>query len=73
MIEVGPNLNIFAACFTTCHARLKLYQTLDFLQKRILYFDTDSIIFVKSDDDRLNPPLGKYLGEFKDELDGGHI
>ena len=42
---VSPNLNIFIACFTTCHARLKLYEALDLLQERVLYFDTDSVDF----------------------------
>ena len=37
---VSPNLNIFIACFTTCWARLKLYEALDQLQERVLYFDT---------------------------------
>lgn len=73
MIDVAPNLNIFVACFTICHARLKLFDTLDFLQKRVLYFDTDSIIFIKDDDPLFNPQVGKYLGEFKDELGGGNI
>ena len=44
---VSPNLNIFIACFTTCNARLKLYEALDLLQERVLYFDTDSVIFKK--------------------------
>ena len=37
---VSPNLNIFIACFTTCWARLKLYEALDQLQERVHYFDT---------------------------------
>ena len=66
MIDVSPNLNIFVACFTTCHARLRLYQDLQQLGERVLYFDTDSIVFVKEPGN--NPSLGKYLGQFKDEL-----
>ena len=42
---VSPNLNIFIACFTTCWARLRLYEALDLLQECVLYFDTDSVIF----------------------------
>ena len=45
MIDVAPNLKIFVACFTTCHARLKLYEELERLDQRVVYFDTDSIIF----------------------------
>ena len=44
-IPVSPNLNIFVACFTTCHARIKLYNTLQSLGERVLYYDTDSIIY----------------------------
>ena len=31
--SISPNLNIFVACFTTCWARLKLYDALDILQE----------------------------------------
>lgn len=36
--------NIFLAPFTTCLARLKLYESLEILGERALYFDTDSVI-----------------------------
>ena len=39
-IPVSPNLNIFIACFTTCHARIKLYEALEPLGERVLYYDT---------------------------------
>ena len=44
---VQTNVNIFVACFTTSYARLKLYNALDILQERVLYFDTDSIIYTQ--------------------------
>ena len=71
----SPNLNIFVACFTTCHARLRLYQALELLGDRALYSDTDSVIFVQSPEDApIQPPLGDFLGDFTDELDpGDHI
>ena len=73
-IDVNVNLNIFVACFTTCWARLKLYEEYDRLGDRVLYFDTDSIIFTKAvQEGQYQPPLGKYLGEFKDELKGDRI
>ena len=67
-IPVSPNLNIFVACFTTCHARLKLYDTLQSLGERVLYYDTDSVIFV-TDEGQANPDLGPYLGDISSELD----
>ena len=71
----SPNLNIFVACFTTCHARLHLYRALDHLGPRVLYSDTDSVVFVQGPDDPpIQPPLGDFLGDFTDELDpGDHI
>ena len=41
----GTKTNIFVAAFTTCHARLKLYKSLDTLQKQVLYYDTDSVVY----------------------------
>ena len=67
-IPVSPNLNIFVACFTTCWARLRLYTALEKLGERVLYYDTDSIIFLQ-DEGQVNPTLGEYLGDFTSELD----
>lgn len=47
--------NLFLASFTTCWARLKLYELLDQLQSRVLYWDTDSVIFTSKEGD-LDPP-----------------
>ena len=66
-IPVSPNLNIFVAAFTTCHARLKLYEALESLGERVLYFDTDSVIFIQNEG-QTNPELGRYLGDFTSEL-----
>ena len=63
-------INIFVAAFTTCYARLKLYSYLDRLQQRVLYFDTDSVIYTTLPG-QPNIPLGDYLGEMTDELDDG--
>ena len=67
-IPVSPNLNIFVACFTTCWARLRLYEALERLGQRVLYFDTDSVIYLE-EPGQPNPPLGDYLGQFTSELD----
>ena len=52
---------------TTCHARLKLYREIARLGDRVLYFDTDSIVFI-SRPGEYEPKLGEFLGEFTDEL-----
>ena len=60
------------AAFTTCHSRLKLYESLDTLQQRVLYYDTDSVIYRW----RPNQPsitTGDFLGDMTDELDGDVI
>ena len=67
-IPVSPNLNIFVACFTTCWARLRLYEALQLLGERVLYYDTDYVIYLE-EPGQPSPVLGDYLGEFTTELD----
>lgn len=70
----SPHLNIFVACFTTCWARLRLYDVMDQLSDRLLYLDTDSIIFLQRPTDQCQPPLGDFLRDFTNELEpGDHI
>ena len=70
--EVCASSSIPIAIFTTAHARLKLYR--DFLEplgRRVLYYDTDSVLFVHKTSE--NPAklisLGSYLGEPTNELE----
>jgi len=65
---VSPNLNIFVASFTTCWARDRLNKAIQLLGERVLYFDTDSVIYLE-ELGQPNPPLGDYLGEFTSELE----
>jgi DNA polymerase elongation subunit (family B) len=66
--EESTETSVTHAAFVTCHARLKLYSELEKINKRVLYFDTDSIIFVANESDYV-PELGDYLGEFTNEID----
>ena len=66
-IPVSPNLNIFVSCFTTCWARLRLYEALELLGERVLYYDTDSVLYLE-EEGQPNPVLGDYLGPFTSEL-----
>lgn len=70
-LEQDTWTNVFLAAFTTCHARLKLYDEIDRLGKAVLYMDTDSIIYESDGQNDLR--LGDYLGDFTDELDGDLI
>ena len=70
--EQNDKVNVVIAAFTTAYARLKLYDLLDLLQERVLYYDTDSVIYVH-EPGKPEPPLGNYLGDLTDELNGDYI
>ena len=67
MLKEDYQTNVFIAAFTTCWARLSLYSLLEMLDRRVLYFDTDSVIFVGRTGDN-NPKTGSFLGELTNEL-----
>ena len=71
-VEENNKVNIVIAAFTTAYARLKLYDLLDLLQERVLYYDTDSVVYVH-EPGKPDPPLGDYLGDLTDELKGDYI
>ena len=59
--------NVTIAAFCTSWARLKLWSVMNRLGERVLYHDTDSIIFSVKEGE-YSPPLGPYLGQLTDEL-----
>ena len=61
------NTNVTIAAFCTSWARLKLWAVMQRLGDRVLYHDTDSIIFSVKEGEYI-PPLGSYLGQLTDEL-----
>ncbi|XP_054279219.1 uncharacterized protein LOC128997605 [Macrosteles quadrilineatus] len=68
--EVGEplrNVNVVLAAYTTAQARLKLYEHLDSLGGQVLYYDTDSVLYVYKGG-LYRVPTGDYLGEMTDEL-----
>ena len=65
---VNCNTNILIAAFCTCWARLELWSIMNKLGRRVLYHDTDSIIFSGNDTDTYTPPIGDYLGQLTNEL-----
>lgn len=71
-LEECPFGNVVLACFTPSHARLYLYETLEQLGERVLYFDTDSIIY-QHEEGKFNPKIVNSLGGWTDELDGDKI
>lgn len=63
--------NVVIAAYTTAQARIVLYEYLEKLGKRVLYYDTDSCIYVEriDRDDEYRVPTGNLLGEMTDELE----
>ena len=56
-VSTSNKTSVVIAAFTTAHARLKLYSVLERLQTRVLYLDTDSVIFTSQPNEWM-PPLG---------------
>lgn len=65
----APYVNVAIAAYTTAHARTVLYKYLNILNEAVLYFDTDSIIYLETAD---TPKIktGDLLGDMTDELAG---
>jgi len=51
---------------------LKLYEELERLEERVLYYDTDSVIYRWKENEEMIP-TGRFLGEMTAELDGDTI
>ncbi|CAB3980640.1 DNA polymerase [Paramuricea clavata] len=63
-----PNRNVIIASFVTAYSRLELLVYLLKLGSNVLYYDTDSVIFIE---DRANGKYletSEYLGQMTDEL-----
>lgn len=74
--ELGPKrrarLWLAGAAFITAYGRLILMDMAEKLQERVLYHDTDSIIF-EYHPDKFNIPEGRYLGDWECETAGSPI
>uniref|UniRef100_A0ABD2W618 DNA-directed DNA polymerase n=1 Tax=Trichogramma kaykai TaxID=54128 RepID=A0ABD2W618_9HYME len=60
--------NVVLAVYTTAQARMVLYEYLEKLDRRVLYCDTDSVIYTSAAGE-YEPPLGTALGAMNDELE----
>jgi hypothetical protein len=70
--EISGKTNVIIAAYTTAQARLKLYDIIEPLNRRVLYVDTDSVIF-SSKEGEMKPPLGDFLGDLTDETPNNSI
>jgi hypothetical protein len=68
-VDVLPNTNTVLAAYVTAHARLKLYSYIENLQDRVLYFDTDSLIYLSRPSDLYEVLVGNYLGQMTNEIE----
>jgi hypothetical protein len=50
-ITAGKNVNVAVDAYVTTLARLKRYEYLSELEKPVLYFDTESVIFIQNVDE----------------------
>ena len=75
--SIPKNVNVCVASYVTSYARMHLYSLLECLQERVLYFDTDSCIYLdkereSGDVEQFSNPdikIGDKLGELTNELD----
>jgi hypothetical protein len=51
---------------------MRLYEKLFKIDERVLYFDTDSIIFI-SNENHYEPELADYLGKLTNEIKGDNF
>ena len=59
--------NVALAAFVTAHARLRLWDYLEKLDARVVYHDTDSIIYERREADDIMMAEGDYLGQWESE------
>ncbi|MDI9312522.1 MAG: DNA polymerase [Limnohabitans sp.] len=72
---IPGNTSVAISSFVTSYARLHLYKWMDKInsisQDRLLYFDTDSVIFIHRQGD-FNLPVGDFLGDLTDEISSNY-
>ena len=65
-VEDSFSTNVFIAAFTTSNARLRLYDMLERLDRNVVYYDTDSVVYIDDGTNAINTDC--MLGEWTDEL-----
>ena len=66
-MKVNNRKNVTVATFCTSYARMKLWKLVRSLEGRVLYHDTDSVIYSYTPKDTC-PLIGKFLGQLTDKL-----
>lgn len=65
--DMDLKTNVVISAFTASWARVKLWVVMQHLGDRVLYTDTDSLVYI-SQPNKQDPPLGDFLGELTDEI-----
>ena len=65
--EMDRKTNVMISAMCAAYARLRLWEVLNQLGERVLYHDTDSVIYSYTPT-LPHPPIGSYLGDLADEL-----
>ena len=65
--EVDCKINVTIASMCSAYSCLKLWRIMNQLGNRVMYHDTDSVMYM-SYMGQWKPPAGKYLGDLADEL-----
>jgi hypothetical protein len=60
--------NVYIAAYTTANARLRLYEALEKLGDRVLYMDSDSVVY--ADNGKVEIKTGNLVGDWEDEFKG---
>ncbi|XP_046752100.1 uncharacterized protein LOC124414953 [Diprion similis] len=70
-VEPSALANVVIAAYTTAQALLKLYSYLEKVDRRVLYYDTDSVIHTRNHHrpNAYEPPTGNFLSDQTDELE----
>ena len=70
LIENRKNTNVAIGAHVTMWGRRMLWEEMKKLGKRVLYHDTDSILYEYDPSKEYNTKTGKYLGDWEEELPG---
>ena len=65
--ELSNKINVIISAFCSAYTCIKLWQMMNKLGNRVMYHDTNSIIYTYKSQEWI-PPIGEYLGDLMDEL-----
>ena len=68
-VAAYKNINLAVAAYVTPQSRLKVYKYLSELGQSVLYWDTDSVVFLEKYNEPQKVKTGDYLGEFTNQLE----